>query len=114
MTVASLGAVTDSGRRALKVLASERSTTVGAVLGDLHRVTRRRPPVVLGARRESRYQVRDVRLRSVAWPRTSALARTPRVVGDRGHARVIEEVAMEVVGSPAEPGSSAATTCVRC
>ena len=48
MAVAGLGAVTDSGRRALKVLASERSTTVGAVLGDLHRVTRRRPPVVLG------------------------------------------------------------------
>ncbi len=72
MTVAGLGAVTDSGRRALKVLASERSTTVGAVLGDLHRVTRRRPPVVLGVSPRSRYQVRDIRLRSVAWPRTPA------------------------------------------
>ncbi len=81
MTVAGLGAVTDSGRRALKVLASERSTTVGAVLGDLHRVTRRRPPVVLGVSPSSRYQVRDVRLRSVAWPWTSALARTPMVSG---------------------------------
>ena len=40
MTVAGLSAVFDWGRRALKVLASERSTTVGAVLGDLHRVTR--------------------------------------------------------------------------
>ncbi len=81
MTVAGLGAVTDSGRRALKVLASERSTTVGAVLGDLHRITRRRPPVVLGRLASSRYQVRDLRLRSVAWPRTSAFARTPMVSG---------------------------------
>jgi len=81
MTVAGLGSVTDSGRRALKVLASERSTTVGAVLGDLHRLTRRRPPVVLGVSPVSRYQVRDVRLRSVAWPRTSAFARTPMVSG---------------------------------
>ena len=81
MTVAGLGAVTDSGRRALKVLASERSTTVGAVLGDLHRVTRRRPPVVLGVSPSSRYQVHDMRLRSVAWPRTPAYARTPMVSG---------------------------------
>jgi len=81
MTVSGLGAVTDRGRRALKVLASERSTTVGAVLGDLHRVTRRRPPVVLGVSASSRYQVHDVRLRSVAWPRTSAFARTPMVSG---------------------------------
>ena len=63
------------------MLASERSTTVGAVLGDLHRVTRRRPPVVLGVSPRSRYQVRDIRLRSVAWPRTRALARTPMVSG---------------------------------
>jgi UDP-glucose 4-epimerase len=81
MAVAGLGAVTDRGRRALKVLASERSTTVGAVLGDLHRVTRRRPPVVLGVSASSRHQVHDVRLRSVAWPRTSAFARTPMVSG---------------------------------
>ena len=81
MAVAGLGAVTPSGRRALKVLASERPTTVGAVLGDLHRVTRRRPPVVLGVSASSRYQVHDVRLRSVAWPRTSTFARTPMVSG---------------------------------
>ena len=81
MAVAGLGAVTPSGRRALKVLASERSTTVGAVLGDLHRVTRRRPPVVLGVSPRSRYQVHDIRLRSVAWPRTHALARTSMVSG---------------------------------
>jgi UDP-glucose 4-epimerase len=81
MVVAGLDAVTTRGARALKVLASERSTTIGAVLGDLHRITRRRPPVVLGTSSNARFQVRDLRLRSVAWPRTSPLARTPMVAG---------------------------------
>jgi UDP-glucose 4-epimerase len=81
MAVAGLDLVTARGRRALKVLASERSTTIGAVLGDLHRITRRRPPVVLGTSASARFQVRDLRLRSVAWPRTSSLARTPMVAG---------------------------------
>ncbi len=81
MVVAGLDAVTARGARALKVLASERSTTIGAVLGDLHRITRRRPPVVLGTSASARFQVRDLRLRSVAWPRTSSLARTPLVAG---------------------------------
>ena len=81
MVVAATGQVTDHGVRALKVIASERSTTVGAVLGDLHRITRRRPPIVLGTNPQSRFQVRDLRLRSVAWPHTSALARTPLSAG---------------------------------
>lgn len=81
MVVAATGAVTDHGVRALKVLASERSTTLGAVLGDLHRITRRRPPVVLGRSPQAGFQVRDLRLRSVAWPETSALARTPMSAG---------------------------------
>ncbi|WP_051276017.1 NAD-dependent epimerase/dehydratase family protein [Marmoricola sp. URHB0036] len=81
MVVAATGQVTDHGVRALKVIASERSTTVGAVLGDLHRITRRRPPIVLGTSPQSGFQVRDLRLRSVAWPHTSALARTPLSAG---------------------------------
>ena len=81
MAVSALGAVTPRGRRALKVLASERSSTIGAVLGDLHRITRRRPPIVQGTSSQARFQVRDLRLRSVAWPRTAALARTPMVAG---------------------------------
>ncbi len=81
MAVAGLDAVTSRGRRALKILASERSTTIAAVLGDLHRITRRRPPVVLGTSANARFQVRDLRLRSVAWPRTSSLARTPMMAG---------------------------------
>jgi UDP-glucose 4-epimerase len=81
MVVAATGQVTDHGVRALKVLASERSTTLGAVLGNLHRITRRRPPVVLGTSPQAVFQVRDLRLRSVAWPETAALARTPMSAG---------------------------------
>lgn len=81
MVVVGLEAVTTRGVRALKVLASERSTTIGAVLGELHRITRRRPPVVLGTSAHARFQVHDLRLRSVAWPSTSSLARTPMLAG---------------------------------
>jgi UDP-glucose 4-epimerase len=81
MIVSATGQVTDHGVRALKVLASERSTTLGAVLGNLHRITRRRPPVVLGTSPHARHQVRDLRLLSVAWPETAALARTPMSAG---------------------------------
>lgn len=81
MTVAGLDAVTGRGGRHLKVLASERSATIGAVLGDLHRITRRRPPVVLGSSASARFQVRDLRFRSTAWPRVSEHARTSLTAG---------------------------------
>ena len=81
MAVAGLDAVTDRGGRHLKVLASEHSTTVAAILGDLGRITRRRPLIVLGTNPQARLQARDLRLRSVAWPPTAALARTPMSAG---------------------------------
>ena len=81
MVVATLGAVSPGGRRALKVLASERSSTIGAILGNLHRITRRRPPIVQGFSAKAHFQVRDLRLRSVAWPHTVGLAGTPMVTG---------------------------------
>ena len=62
-------------------MASGQSTTIGAILGDLRRLNRRRPPVVLGSSEQSRLQVRDLRLRSVAWPPMSAHARTPMIAG---------------------------------
>ena len=81
MIVAGMHAVTERGGSHLKVLASEQSTTIGAILGDLHRITRRRPPVVLGSSPNARFQVRDLRMRSVAWPPTAGLARTPLMAG---------------------------------
>lgn len=81
MVVAGVDAVTERGGRHLKVLASERSTTIGAVLGDLNRITRRRPPVVLGSSASARYQVVDLRFRSTSWPPVSVHARTPLMAG---------------------------------
>jgi UDP-glucose 4-epimerase len=81
MAVAGLDAVVERGGRYLKVLASERSATIGAVLGDLARITRRRPPVVLGMSATARFQARDLRFRSTEWPRVSAHARTPMLAG---------------------------------
>jgi UDP-glucose 4-epimerase len=81
MAVAGLGAVRARGGMHLKVFASEQSTTIGAILGGLRRITRRRPPVVLGSSPNARFQVHDLRLRSDAWPPTSSLARTPLPAG---------------------------------
>jgi UDP-glucose 4-epimerase len=81
MAVCCLGAVSARGGGNVKILASERSTTIGAILGDLHRITRRRPQVVLGTSADARFQVRDLRLRSVVGPPTGSLVRTPLMAG---------------------------------
>jgi UDP-glucose 4-epimerase len=81
MVVEALEAVTERGGEHVKVLASERSTTIGGLLGDLRRLSRRRPPVVMGTSATARFQVRDLRLRSLAWPPTSGLAQTPLAAG---------------------------------
>lgn len=51
----------------LKIVASQRSTTIGAILGELHRITKHRPNVVLGSSPNARYQVRDLYFRSTRW-----------------------------------------------
>ena len=81
MSVAALDAVADITGVHVKILASERSTTIASILGDLHRLARRRPPVVLGTSANARFQVRDLRLRSVAWPPTTEFVRTPMAAG---------------------------------
>jgi UDP-glucose 4-epimerase len=101
MAVSTLDAVLPGGRRALKVLASERSSTIGAVLGDLHRITRRRPPIVQGTSANARFQVRDLRLRSVAWPHTAGLASTPMVSGIAATLRSLQGERTPARGYPA-------------
>ena len=81
MSVAALDAVVGTKGLHVKILASERSTTIASILGDLHRLSRRRPPVVLGTSGNARFQVRDLRLRSVAWPPTTEFVRTPLAAG---------------------------------
>ncbi|MFV0458994.1 MAG: NAD-dependent epimerase/dehydratase family protein [Actinomycetales bacterium] len=49
----------------LKVIASGRAVTIASILGEVTRVAKRRPPVVLGASPAAAAQVRDLRLRSL-------------------------------------------------
>jgi UDP-glucose 4-epimerase len=64
-----------------KVVASQRATTVGAVIGELHRVLRRRPPIILGSSPVSGFQARDLRVRSTVWPDLDTASLTPLPVG---------------------------------
>lgn len=64
-----------------KVIATQRATTIGGVLGEMQRVLRRRPPIVLGASPAARVQARDLRLRSVVWSDLDRLPVTPLPVG---------------------------------
>jgi UDP-glucose 4-epimerase len=51
-----------------KILASQRAVTVGEVLGQMRRIFRRPPRIVLGASPISAAQARDLSLRSRVWP----------------------------------------------
>lgn len=62
---------------ATKVIATQQGMTIGAVLGEMRRVLRRRPPIVLGASPVARLQARDLRLRSVVWKDLDAVPLTP-------------------------------------
>ena len=55
--------------------------SISEILGHLTRLSRRRPPVVLGPSPVARFQSRDLRLRSRAWPHLDHLVRTPVGVG---------------------------------
>ena len=81
MVAVCLDAVAERGGVHTKLLASGRSLTIGQILGELTRVSRRRPPVLLGTSAAARFQVRDLRLRSVGWPDLDHLVRTPVPVG---------------------------------
>ena len=68
-------------RPTVKILASGRSTTVAELLGVFARVSRRRPPVVLGDSPSRKFQVRDLRLRSMVWTDLDRLVTTTLPVG---------------------------------
>jgi UDP-glucose 4-epimerase len=65
----------------LKIMASHQPTTLGALIGELTRIGKRRPPVVLGASPYADLQPPDLRLRSEVWPELDALATTPLPAG---------------------------------
>ena len=52
----------------MKILASERGLSIGAIIAECRRVFKKAPRVVLGTSTNARFQVRDLRMRSVIWP----------------------------------------------
>jgi UDP-glucose 4-epimerase len=69
------------GAVTVKVMASQRPATIGAVLGECRRVFGRRPRVVLGSSPVARQQARDLRLRSLVLPALDARATTTLSAG---------------------------------
>ncbi|WP_408896278.1 NAD-dependent epimerase/dehydratase family protein [Nocardioides sp. R1-1] len=65
----------------IKVFASHQSVTVGFLVSEFRRVTRRKPRVVYGASSAAAYQARDLRLRSVVWPELDSTPVVPLPVG---------------------------------
>ena len=64
-----------------KILASQRAITIGAVIGEMRRIFKRSPRVVLGASPVSALQARDLSLRSRVWPDLDRRTLTPLPVG---------------------------------
>jgi UDP-glucose 4-epimerase len=73
------GAVT--GLVTTKILASQRAITIGAVIGEMRRIFKRSPRIVLGASPISALQARDLSLRSRVWPDLDRRTLTPLPVG---------------------------------
>lgn len=69
------------GASVMKILASHRALTIGALLGEMRRLLRRSPPVVHGPSPAARLQARDLRLQSVTWPDLDRRPMTPLPVG---------------------------------
>lgn len=77
----------------VKVLATQQAITIGAVLAELRRVSRRAPRLVLSATAQTRLQARDLRLRSVVWTDLDAFPLTPLPVGVR---RTLDDLSMRM------------------
>lgn len=64
------------GAEIVKIFASQSPTTLAMLIGELRRVTRRRPPIIVGSAPSARFQARDLRFRSTVWPALDPLAST--------------------------------------
>ena len=64
-----------------KVLASQQGTTIASLLSLCRQVFKRPPQLVLGSSTTARFQVRDLRLRSVCWPEIDQRVLTPLPAG---------------------------------
>jgi len=71
----------DSERLIVKVIASQRGVTIGAVLAELRRILKRRIRVIHGTSAASRYQASDLRVKSSVWTDLDRRPLTPLPVG---------------------------------
>ncbi|MGW9469192.1 NAD-dependent epimerase/dehydratase family protein [Cellulosimicrobium sp. MI9406] len=72
----------DPGRGPVtKILASQSSVTIAAIIGELRTIYKRKPQAVLAASPLGARQARDLRFRSLVWPDLDARALTPLPVG---------------------------------
>lgn len=69
------------GLVATKILASQRAITIGAVIGEMRRIFKRPPRVVLGVSPVAALQAKDLSLRSRVWPDLDRRTLTPFPVG---------------------------------
>ena len=80
----------DVGPVVTKILASQRSVSIGSLLMETRRIFRRPPRVLIAASPFASTQTRDLRLRSVVWPELDRRVLTPLPVGIRATAADIE------------------------
>ena len=74
----------------IKILASGRGTSVGALIAETTRVLRKRPRIELVSNANSTLQARDLRLKSLRWPELDRYARTTLPAGIAATAEDIE------------------------
>jgi UDP-glucose 4-epimerase len=87
---------TNIDRYHTKVLASGRSVSIGALLGEFRRVVGRRPEIVMGSSPQSALQSPDLRVRSVVW---EDLDRRPTTNLADGIARTLEDIRASLVSA---------------
>ena len=70
-----------AGQTVIKIIATQRADTIGALIGACKTVFKRRPRIVLGASPYAKAQAHDLRLRSVIWTELDNRPFTPLPVG---------------------------------
>ena len=83
----------------LKVLASGHGTTIGALVAVCRQVFKRPPRLVLGTSTNARFQVKDLRLRSVIWTDLDRRGLTPLPAGIAATAAGIKRLVQLGTGS---------------
>lgn len=69
------------GQTVIKIIATQRADTIGALIGACKTVFKRRPRIVLGASPYAKAQAHDLRLRSLVWTELDNRPFTPLPVG---------------------------------